>query len=167
MSAVKPVDSQQLISETPFLAPATRPTGPVKVPVAVDAQAKTTSDDHKSKKKSHKSAKDSGSSDKQSDKKHVSKAHRKRDRSRSPVPKKSAVSKQVQPATAPADPSSGPESADQCGSTKVDMEHPSTGQDKVHAGPSGQSSSGSHQPVTGQFSTGACAFPTGYTRLSV
>ena len=65
--------AQQLISETPFLAPATRPTGPVKVPVAVDAQAKITSDDHKRKKKSHKSrkddpAKDSGSSDIQSDK---------------------------------------------------------------------------------------------------
>ena len=34
--AVKPVDSQHLISETPFLAPATRPTGPEKVPVAVE-----------------------------------------------------------------------------------------------------------------------------------
>ena len=42
VSAVKPVDSQHLISDTPFLVPATRPTGPVQVPVAVDAQAKTT-----------------------------------------------------------------------------------------------------------------------------
>ena len=75
------------------------------------------------------------------------------------MPKKCAVAKQVQPASALADPSSGPESADHGGSTKVDMEHPSTGQDKVHAGPSGQSSSGSHQRVTGQFSSGACAFP--------
>ena len=55
VSAVKPVDSQHLVSETPFLAPATRPTDPVKVPVAVDAQVKVTSDEHKSEKKSHKS----------------------------------------------------------------------------------------------------------------
>ena len=54
VSAVKPVDSQQLVSETPFLAPATHPTGPVKVPVAVDAQVEVSSDEQKSK-KSHKS----------------------------------------------------------------------------------------------------------------
>ena len=98
VSAVKPVDSQQLVSETPFLAPATRPTGPVKVPVAVDAQVKVSSDGQKSKKKSHKSRKeDSVSKDssteqsaKQSDKKHDSKTHRKRDRSKSPVSKKTS-----------------------------------------------------------------------------
>ena len=96
VSAVKPVDSQQLVSETPFLAPATRPTGPVKVPVAIDAQVK---DEQKSKKKSHKSRKeDSVSKDsstkqsaQQSDKKHDSKTHRKRDRSKSPVSKKASV----------------------------------------------------------------------------
>ena len=94
VSAVKPVDSQQLVSETPFLAPATRPTGPVKVPVAVDARVKVSSDEQKSKKKSHKSRKeDSVSKDstkqsaKQSDKKRDSKTHRKRDWSKSPVSK--------------------------------------------------------------------------------
>ena len=61
VSAVKPVDFQQLISETPFLAPATRPTGPVKIPVAVEAPAKVSTDEHKSKKKSHKSRKDESS----------------------------------------------------------------------------------------------------------
>ena len=40
VSSVKPVDTQHLISDTPFLAPATRPTGPVEVPVAVDALVK-------------------------------------------------------------------------------------------------------------------------------
>ena len=42
MSAVKPVDTQNLISDNPFLAPATRPTGPVKAPVAVDAPVAAT-----------------------------------------------------------------------------------------------------------------------------
>ena len=54
VSAVKLVDTQPLISQTPFLAPATHPTGPVEVPVAVDASVKTKSVDQKEK-KSHKS----------------------------------------------------------------------------------------------------------------
>ena len=58
VSSVKPVDKQNLISETPFLAPATRPTGPVEVPVAVEALVKSKSVDQKDKKKSHKSRKD-------------------------------------------------------------------------------------------------------------
>ena len=41
-----PVDSQHLMSETPFLAPATRP----EAPVAVDAQVKSKSVDYKDKK---------------------------------------------------------------------------------------------------------------------
>ena len=45
-----------------FLAPATRPTGPVEVPVAVDALAKTKAVDQKEKKKSHKSRKEKHSS---------------------------------------------------------------------------------------------------------
>ena len=52
------MDTQHLISETPFLAPATRPTGPVEVPVAVEASVKSKSVDQKDKKKSHKSRKD-------------------------------------------------------------------------------------------------------------
>ena len=58
VSSVKPVDTQHLISETPFLAPATRSTGPVEVPVSVDASVKTKSVDQKEKKKRHKSRKD-------------------------------------------------------------------------------------------------------------
>ena len=58
VSAFKPVDTQPLISDTPFLAPATRPTGPAKVPVAADAPVKVSSEEHKPKKKSHKSHKD-------------------------------------------------------------------------------------------------------------
>ena len=164
VSAVKPVDSQQLISETPFLAPATRPTGPMKVPVAVDTPAKVSTEDHKGKKKSHRSRKDESShrdssgTEKQSGKKRDSKIHKKRDRSQSPAPKKS-VTKQVKYVPPPADPSSRPESADQHGTFKLDIDRPSTGQEKVHADPSGQSSSVPYQPVTGQFSTGAGAYP--------
>ena len=82
VSAVKPVDSQQLISETPFLAPATSPTGLVQVPVAVDAPVKVASDEHKAKRKSHKSRKDDSShkTSGSGDKKHDS-FHKKRDRS--------------------------------------------------------------------------------------
>ena len=102
---------------------------------------------------------DSSSSEKQSDKKRDSKTHKKRDWSKSPAQKKSTVSKQVKSVSPPADPSSGPESADQHGSSKLDIDRPSTGQEKVHACPSGQSSSGPYQSVTGQFSIGACAYP--------
>ena len=64
--------------------------------------------------------------------------------------KKSSVTKQTQPDHPPADPSSGPESANQHVSAKLDSAQPSTGQEKVQAGPSGQSSSGFHQPAIGQ-----------------
>ena len=159
VSAVKPVDSEQLVSETPFLAPATRPIGPVKVPVAVDAQVKVSSDEQKSKKKSHKSrkeesvSKDSSSkqSAKQSDKKRDSKTHRKHDWCKSTASEKASVTKQTLHDHPPADTRSGPETANQHGATTLDSDQPPTGQEKVQAGPSGQSSSGSHQP--------ACAFP--------
>ena len=49
VSTVKPVDSQHLISETPFMAPGTHPTGPVKVPVAAGASVKPKSVEHKDK----------------------------------------------------------------------------------------------------------------------
>ena len=64
VSAVKPVDSQRLVSETPFLALATRLTRPVDAPVAVEAQAKSKSSDHKDKKKSHISKKGDKPTDK-------------------------------------------------------------------------------------------------------
>ena len=118
VSAVKPVDSQHLISDTPFLAPATCPTGPVQVPVAADAQAKTTSDEHKSKRKSHKSRKDE-SGHRSSDKhKQDSKSHKKLDRSKSPAPKKSSVA-QIEKSSSPVDPSSSPEAADHPGAVQT------------------------------------------------
>ena len=58
VSAVKPIDTQCLISTTPFVPPATRPAGPVEVPVAVEeASTHKTGDDKEKKKKSHKSRK--------------------------------------------------------------------------------------------------------------
>ena len=105
VSTVKPVDSQQLISETPFLPPATRPTGPVMAPVAVEASVKPKSvtktveskDKDKERKKSHKSKKAEDltgkdhnpdkKTDTKTDRKCDSKSHKKRDRSSSPVPK--------------------------------------------------------------------------------
>ena len=99
VSAVKPVDTQPLISQQPFLAPASRPTGPVEVPVAVDALVKPKAVDHKEKKKSHKSRKDKHSetvvktdqnvvsSDHKSGKKSASStSEKKRDWSSSPAP---------------------------------------------------------------------------------
>ena len=102
VSAVKPVDTQPLISQTAFLAPATLPTIPVEVPVAVDASVKTKPVDQKQKKKPHKSRKDRhtdksvktdpkvASSDPKSDKKGASRSEKKRDRSVSPVSKPSS-----------------------------------------------------------------------------
>ena len=99
VSAVKLVDTQPLISQTPFLAPATCPTRPVEVPVAVDASVKTKSVDQKEK-KSHKSRKDKhsdnsvktdhevASSDPKSEKKgDSSRSEKKRYRSASPAPR--------------------------------------------------------------------------------
>ena len=54
VSTVKPIDSQALISKTPFVPTATRPTGPVEVPVAVEVAAKQHKVDDKDKKKTHK-----------------------------------------------------------------------------------------------------------------
>ena len=58
VSACKPVDIQPLISTTPFVPPATCPTGPVEVPVAVEESVTHKKmDDKDKKKKSHKSRK--------------------------------------------------------------------------------------------------------------
>ena len=58
VSAVKPIDTQSLISTTPFVPPATRPTGPVEVSVAVEDAAKQKKHDDKDKKKrAHKAKK--------------------------------------------------------------------------------------------------------------
>ena len=175
VSAVKLVDTQPLISQTPFLAPATHPTGPVEVSVAVDASAKTKSVDQKAKKKSHKSRKDKHSdksvktdhkitsSDPKSEKKSVSsRSKKKRDRSASPAPR--PVTKKQEHASAPlADTSSGPESAHQSGISKGDKNQPASGHDKNTTGSLFQSTSAVSQPDQDQGFTGsgagACAFP--------
>ena len=157
VSAVKPVDSQHLISDTPFLAPATRPTGPVQVPVAADAQARPTSDEHKSKRKSHKSRKDESShksSDKHKQDSH--KPHKRCDRSKSPALKKSVV--QEEKSSSPADPSSGPEAADQPGTVQTVSDQISTSQDNLPAGSSSQTTGPLHL-VTGTVSTGTFSLP--------
>ena len=126
VSAVKPVDTHNLISDNPFLAPATRPTGPVEAPVAVEAPVDDKHRDQKDKKKSHKSRKDrhsdkdvkSSSSISKTDKKCVDKKSvRVRDRSASPVPR-SVKKKGPSSSSPPPDNSSGPESAHQAGVTK-------------------------------------------------
>ena len=58
VTVVKPMDSQAVISSTPFIPPATHPTSPVEVPVAVEKSTKLKSEEKdKQKKKSHKSRK--------------------------------------------------------------------------------------------------------------
>ena len=125
VSTVKPVDSQQLTSETPFMPPATRPTGLVMASVAVEASVKPKSvtktveskDKDKDRQKSHKSRKTDDptgkdynpdkKTDKKTNKKRDSKSHKKHDRSSSPVPKHS--SKQERSGSPLAVSSSGPE----------------------------------------------------------
>ena len=156
VSAVKLVDSQHLISDTQFLALATRPTGPMQVPVAADAQAKPTSDEHKSKRKSHKSCKHE-SSHRFSDKhKQDSKSHKRRDRSKSPAPKKSVV--QREKSSSPVDPSSGPETADQPGTVQTVSDQRSTVQDNFPTGSSSQTTGPLHS-VSGTVSAGAFSLP--------
>ena len=165
VSTVKPVDSQRLISETPFMPPATRPTGLVKVPVAVEASVKpkTVEPKVKDKKKSHKSRKTDDSVEKdaktdiKADKRRDSKSHKKRDRFTSPVPKHSTSTKQGHSGSPPAVTSSGPDSAKQPGAEKVHIHQPSSGSEKVSTGPTSHTSSASHQLDYGHFSTGACA----------
>ena len=174
VSTVKLVDTQPLILQNPFLAPATRPTGPVEDPVAVDALVKTKAVDQKEK-KSHKSRKEKHSetsiktdqnvvsSDHKSGKKSVSStSEKKRDRSASPAPR--PVTKKHEHASAPpADTSSSPESADQSGITKGDKHKSTSGHDKNTTGSLFRSTSAVSQPDQDPDQTftgsGACAFP--------
>ena len=146
VSTVKPIDTQPLISQQPFLAPASRPTGPVEVPVAVDALVKTKAVDHKEKKKSHKSGKEKHSetavktdqnvvsSDHKSGKKSVSDtSEKKRDRSASPSPRP-VTKKHEHTSAPPADTSSCPDAAHQSGVTKGDTHKPTSGHDKNTTG---------------------------------
>ena len=61
VSSVKPVDSQALVSDKPFLAPVTRPAGLAGDPLTLEASSKTKETDYKSKKKAHKSRRDKSS----------------------------------------------------------------------------------------------------------
>ena len=187
VSSVKPLDTHNLISDNPFLAPATRPTGPVSAPVAVDAsvsvQLVDAKDKEKEKKKSHKSRKDrhadktvksdvkssTSRSDKQGDEKPV----KRHDRSPSPVCR-STISKA--PAfSPPPDASSGPESAHQSLLHKGETSKRSSDvSEKTVTGSLFRSSSSTVTPPAQDASlsfagTGACAFlqePEHYERIS-
>ena len=159
VSAVKPVDSQALISKTPFVPPATRPTGLVEVPVAVEDSAKQKKvEDKDKKKKTHKSRKqDKADHDSKPAKTSVHKPdhkpERRRDRSPSPVRKASSTKA---PQSPPVVASSGPESAPQPVLNKGDSSLFPSDHDvttgNIGAPPSFQSG-------FGQPSAGACAFP--------
>ena len=162
VSAVKPIDSQSLVSKTPFVPPATRPTGPVEVPVAVEVSAKQKKvDDKDKKKKTHKSTKhDKPDHDSKPSKppglNPDPKSEKKRDRSPSPVRKHS--SSKGRSHSPPAVASSGPESAKQPAPTKGDSSLFSSDPDVI-TGSTVHPSAASLHTGHGQPSIGACAFP--------
>ena len=162
VSAVQPIDSQSLISKTPFVPPATRPTGPVEVPVAVEVAAKQHKDDEKDKKKkTHKSRKhekpdhDSKPS-KPPGRNPDPKSEKKRDRSPSLVRKQSSAKGRSH--TPPVVASSGPESAKQPATKKGDSSLFASDPDVI-TGSTVHPSTTSLHTGHGQPSTGACAFP--------
>ena len=155
------MDTQSLISTTPFVPPATRPAGPVEALVAVEeSTAHKTDDDKDKKKKSHKSRKhDKPGHESKSTKttqKTDSKPDKRRDRSASPVRKHSSVKG---PSHSPkAVPSSGPESVKQPVANKGESSLFSSNPDPTVVG-TGKSPTASMHPGHGQPSTGACALP--------
>ena len=156
VTSVKPIDTQSVISTTPFIPPATRPTGPVEAPVAVEksSSSKSNDKDKDKQKKSHKSKKpDKPAHDSSSHKSSAKPEKSKRDRSPSPVRKHSSSkgSKSV--------PSSGPESGKQTTITKASSSlfSSTTTTGSLHAGTG--SSTPSSAPTGHGQSTGACAFP--------
>ena len=170
VSAVKPLDTQNLVSDNPFLAPASHPTGPVEVPVAVDALVNVKPVDAKDKKKSHKSRKDkhydktvksdTKSSSTKADKKVDDKPVRRRDRSPSPVTKP-AKSKGHSSSPLPDASSSGPEAAHQSVVHKMDTSKHSLDVEKSATGSLFRSSSSATvaPPEHDSSFAGACAFP--------
>ena len=161
VSTVKPMDTQSVISTTPFIPPATRPTGPVEVPVAVEDSAKPkTLDEKDKKKKSHKSRKHDkavqDSQTKSSSQKSDPKAEKKRDRSASPIRKHSST--KGSSLTSKTVSSSGPESGKQPVIQKETSSLFSPAPGVITTG-TGKSSSSSVPPGHGQPPTGACAFP--------
>ena len=161
VSAVKPIDTQSLISTTPFVPPATHPTGPVEVPVGVEDSAKQKKHDKDKKKRAHKAKKHGKPKTeevKPPGQERDPKPVKKRDRSTSPVRKHSSAKGRSH--SPPAVASSGPESASQLAAKKggsslfalePDITTGSTGQPSVVPLYTGQ----------GQSSSRACAFPPG------
>ena len=164
VSAVKPMDTHNLISDNPFLAPATRPTGPVEAPVVVEAPVDGKHGYQKEKKKTHKYRKHrrtdkdvksdtkSSSSVSKTDKKCTEKSVRVRDRSASPVPR--SVRK-----TPPPDASSGPESVHQSGLAKGDTSRAVEVDKNVTGSYSRSSTVAPPERVQSFVQTGACALP--------
>ena len=162
MSAVKPIDSQALISKTPFVPPATRPTGPVEVPVVVEVAAKQHKVDDKDKKKKTPKSRKHNKPDhdykpsKPPGRNPDPKSEKKRDRSPSPVRKQSSAKgcSHSPPVVA----STGPESAKQPATKKGDSSRFASDPDVV-TGSTVHPSTTSLHTGHGQPSTGACAFP--------
>ena len=152
LSSVKPVTSHQLISDTPFLGPSTRPTGRVEAQVALDAQVKPKPVDSKEKKTSQKSKKGEKAKDNSKD----MKPDMKRDRSSSPPPKLATTNKQGRTTSPLAFSSSSPESVEQ--SSFALHSHHTTGMTDT-TGSTGQVSSGAYPSGYEQSFGGACAYP--------
>ena len=155
------MDTQSFISPTPYIPPATRPTGPVEVPVAVeDSAIPKTLEDKDKKKKSDKSRKHDkpvqDSQTKSSSQKSDPKVEKKRDQSASPVRKHSSAKGSSQASKAVS--SSGPEPVKQPVIQKDTSSLFSSAPGVVTTG-TGKSSASSVQTGHGQPSTGACAFP--------
>ena len=164
VSTVKPMDTQSVISTTPFIPPATRPTSPVEVPVAVEDSTKPKMPDEKDKKKkSHKSRKHDktvpDTQTKSSSQRSDSKAEKKRDRSESPVRKHSSA--KGSSLTSKAVSSSGPESGKQSVIQKETSSLFSSTPGVVTTG-TGKQSTSSVPPGHGQPTTRAFSPDTGF-----
>ena len=153
VSTFKPVASQHLISETPLLAPTTRPTGPVEAPVALDAQVKPKVVDQKIKRKATNQGKG---------RKPKTRTVNLKRNVTCLVPKQPTISKQGRSASPPAVPSSGPESIKQPGS-KMDYHQTAPASEKDTTGSTGQAPvyPGGH----GQPSGGAMCLSAGTERF--
>ena len=131
-NSVKQITSQDLISDTPFLAPSAWSTGPMETPAVPDGQSKLNKEENKDKKKGHNSCKDKDII-----------YYKKRDRTDSPVHCKATTGTQAHALSPPARSHSGPELDQQPGAkAKIIPENTSVTQDSSMAprpipGPSG------------------------------
>ena len=138
VSSVKPIDTQNLISSSPFIPPSTRPTGSVEIPVdqATQHAHKTTdkSSDKSSKEKDRRRSSKSKKASKEKDKPKTSKSH---DRS-SPVHQASSG---IKPSGTS---SSGPEAA-----RRLDLSTKSATISRPASPPTDRPSDSALKPVTG------------------